>query len=145
MIRLLAFRQPRTLMDRAIMAWTRSPYSHVELEVGGLRYAARPGIGVVADAGHVDPDTWDAIAVPSILLDQLRLDAWCRCELGKRYDWAGLSIAAFGWGWESRNRWFCSEFAAAGLRAVGVLPDDGRRPASFTPGSLVAAVRRLQF
>ena len=63
---------------------------------------------------------------------------FARAQIGKQYDWLGVL-----WGWwfgrpagtASRDKWFCSELAAAALMAAGQ-PMGKTRPTYFTPRRL---------
>ena len=59
-------------------------------------------------------------------------------QVGKRYDWAGV-LWAWWWGRGAKNaardKWFCSELAAAALMAAGVNLQPSRA-AAWTPRRL---------
>jgi len=83
---------------------------------------------IVLKEGRWDvvPVEWHAGDVSSIFRDNAVLT----------YDYAGIVFSPFfNWRRQARKRWFCSEIVATALG----LPN----PESFSPGSLKAAVEKL--
>ena len=106
-------------MDRAIRAWMRGPYSHVELVVGDAPwgstcFAASNREGAVRLKTMVlDADTWDIVDLGSDGEAEAR--QWFLDRIGAKYDWIGILGFIFRPIRGSRSRYFCSEAVAAAL------------------------------
>lgn len=120
----------------AVRAWTRSPYSHVELVFSD----GMAGSSSFADGGvrfkqiDFDPAHWDFIELPGHLEAAARV--WFELHKGDKYDLLGnlhFVLAPVG---DDKDRWFCSEAVAASLR----IP----YPSRFDPGTLYSALHLIQ-
>lgn len=115
--------------------WTRSKYSHVELIFSTGRAASSSAMdgGVRTKLIDFTADKWDFVDLPAGLEQGAR--AWFDQHRGEKYDLLGnlhFVLAPVG---DDKQKWFCSEAAAA---AIGI-PD----PARFDPGTLYAALTFL--
>ena len=126
-----------TLFDKLIRWWTRSKYSHVELELGeGEWWSSSPRDGgvrtrkIIFNAYH-----WDTLELKDA--DAHALRAFFKQREGTRYDAAGLLLTQiFKTPYRSRERFFCSEICAA---ALGVPDGD-----LYSPGDMYKLLRWQQ-
>lgn len=118
--------------NRAVRAWERGPYSHVELTFNGDIAASSSFMdgGVRFKQITFDPDKWDFITLP----DYLERDArkWFIKHNGEPYDIMGNVHFIIGFVGDDRGKSFCSEAVAA---ALGI-PDPWR----FGPNALAKAL-----
>lgn len=132
-VRLALYKASGDVMDRAVRAWTRSPYSHCELVLEDGRFvSSSPRDGGVR-AKYIEPatDTWDFMAVPWV--EQGDVEAALKRESGAGYDWVGIvGSQLLPVGVHSRKRWFCSEFCGA---VMGL-----EKPERYSPGELAELV-----
>lgn len=143
-IRIYFYKGEATFFDRLIRWWTHSPYSHcavVITEDGGVDvlFEAMNDIGVrsrvVVPEIDLRPSQWDHLDIPASPASGVEVDDWCVSELGCGYDWSGLFWSqVLRIPREHPRKWFCSEFAAAALKRLGMLA--GKEPCTFSPGSL---------
>lgn len=138
------YKGPEGVFGKLIRWWTRSPYSHCaicfnDIGEGEGRYLiveAMNGVGIrqrkVAD---IDPTIWDRVDIPVSPASCARVFDWSQRELGCPYDWSGLIWSqVLHIPREHKDKWFCSEFAAAALQQLDMLM--GEKPCTFSPGSL---------
>lgn len=134
----VAFRKrAKSWYSYLIRFYTRGPYSHSELVFSdGLCFSSQEGEGSRFKAISLTADEWDLLPVPVSEADQLRIRAFCEREKGCEYDWRGISFSFLPVpiGWQSAEKWFCSEICAAGLQIAGYL--SGFTPASLSPNQL---------
>lgn len=126
-----------TLFDKLIRWWTRSPYSHVELELSeGEWWSSSPRDGGVRTKKIVfSPYHWDTLELSAADAPSLR--AFFKQREGTRYDAAGLLLTQiFKTPYRTRERFFCSEICAA---ALGVPDGD-----LYSPGDLYKLLRWQQ-
>jgi hypothetical protein len=123
------------LYNRAVRRWTRSAYSHVEIVFSD---------GVAASSSYMDggvrfkqigfsSDDWDFVDLPSWLEPGAR--AWFQLHEEDKYDLLGNLHFVLSPVGNDKDRWFCSEAAAAALG----FPDPGR----YDPGTLFSAFSRI--
>ncbi|MBY0241967.1 MAG: hypothetical protein K2X55_21910 [Burkholderiaceae bacterium] len=119
----------------AVRAWTRSPYSHVELLFGdGMAGSASfADGGVRLKAIKFDPAHWDFVDIPAHLEPAAR--AWFELHDGDKYDLAGNLHFVLAPVRDNNERWFCSEAAAAALSII--------EPWRYHPGTLFSALTRI--
>ena len=80
---------------------------------------------------------WELIEIPHKLVNYLKLTDFIKVELGCKYDWLGVLM---GWaGIQSKNRWYCSEFCTAALKAAGL---DLKIRTLCTPEQLYKALKQ---
>lgn len=116
-------------IGHAICAWTRSPYSHVELVIDGICYSSslRDG-GVRAKRINLYPHWWRVIPIEWASADFAK--GFFESHLGAPYGYADLiGQHVVRLPWHDPNGWICSEICAAALELS--------RPHQFSPGSLV--------
>jgi hypothetical protein len=99
--------------DRLIQWWTKGPYSHCEIIIGGYSYSssARDG-GVRRKRIAYNLDNWDFVEVN---LDQLACLQWFSVHDGEKYDYLGLIGFVVPWNAGRSDKWFCSEALAVVL------------------------------
>lgn len=136
-VRVHFYKAEGTRFDRLIRWWTRSPYSHVELELSeGEWWSSSPRDGGVRTKRVVlNPYHWDTVALSAADADALR--SFFKQHEGTRYDAAGLLLTQiFKTPWRTRTRFFCSEICAY---ALGVPDGD-----LYSPGDLYNLLRWQQ-
>ena len=136
MIRLALYKGKGNIEDRLIRWWTGSLYSHCELvlEDGTFVSSSPRDGGVRAKVIDQDPEVWDFVGLPWVTKDEV--EALLIAEAGTPYDWFGVLVnQVFGFAYQSKRTWFCSEFCAA---AMGF-----DRPFRYSPGDLAAFLPRL--
>lgn len=136
------YRGRRTALDRAIQAFTRSPFSHVELvlntpDADGLDFlrssSGRDG-GVRDRRIAMNPDHWEIVRIEP----WANADAWeiAGTQMGKPYDFRGIFLSQLlGASRHSRKGWFCSELCAHSL-GLG-------EPHRLSPGALYLRVEEM--
>lgn len=103
------------IYNRAVRAWERGPYSHVELVFSGDIAASSSFMdgGVRFKQIDFDPVKWDFIELPEALAPQAR--KWFIDHEGEPYDLLGNLHLVIGFIPEWRGKSFCSEAVAASL------------------------------
>lgn len=140
------FRDPG-IFAWAIRVWTWSDYNHCDLAVVSpgssgsvVVYTARTGHGVEQFPAATPCAV--ALEIPLDLPDGPNALGLARSELGCAYDWTGIWLAqVFPFRREHPDRWFCSEYVAALLRAGG-LRVPGRN-CDYSPADVLRLARRL--
>lgn len=128
----LALYRPHKWWDlggRLVALWTRSEFSHCELEVDGDCYSSsiRDG-GVRAKRIGLNLPHWHVIDLP--WADPLRVRLLYQETRTHRYGWLDLiGSQIFNARRQDSGRWFCSEWCAA---ALGI-----PSPELYSPGSLL--------
>ena len=123
-----------TWLDRLIARHDRGandgPFSHVELVFEHLPGQASLCFSASYRDGGVrfkrinleeTPGKWALVRLAIESGDALCLRAWCRRQLGGRYDIPGVLAFKLPWVRHRLNWWFCSEICTAALQRVGVL------------------------
>ena len=130
MVRLALYRPHKwwNIGGRLIAFWTKSEFSHCELEVDGECYSSsiRDG-GVRAKRIDLLARHWHVINLP--WADPLRIRLLYQETRKHRYGWLDLiGSQFFNARRQDSGRWFCSEWCAA---ALGI-----PSPELYSPGSL---------
>lgn len=130
MVRLALYRPHKwwDLGGRLVAFWTKSEFSHCELEVDGECYSSsiRDG-GVRAKRIDLLARHWHVINLP--WADPLRIRLLYQETRKHRYGWLDLiGSQIFNARRQDSGRWFCSEWCAA---ALGI-----PSPELYSPGSL---------
>lgn len=137
----LFYHGPEGLFGWLVRLFTLSRYSHVEIRVGYLSYAAIAGRGVELSVDRYFPiEQWDRIDVS--IEDAPALTRWLSDEVGSRYDWPGIifsQVLPFIRR-DAATRWYCSELVCAALKRAGVLPESQR--STVSPGRLHHLLRK---
>lgn len=124
-----------------VRGWTRSEYAHVTVTTPWFSADAAPVRGV----GYRDEPDCTCIALPITSVQRADLAAFIYEELYSPYDWMGDVAAGLPWAArESETAWFCSEFAAACLQSIGVLPWN-IQPWRLSPQALFDILTALTF
>jgi hypothetical protein len=123
-----------TWYDGAIRVWTRGPYSHCELHFGrGHCFGADPDNGTswrVRDLEN-NPD-WAIVPLPELDHVLAKVLDFAAAEAGCGYDWTGIFFSeVFPFGWQSKDKWFCSEWVVAAVQLGGLLT--ARKPWRLSP------------
>lgn len=124
-MRILAYRGVG-IISKAIQFQTRSPYSHVAIEIAEHRIYEAWHVGGVrqlryAIDGHDESTRIDIYRLdPALDCDVDKVEMFLLQQTGKRYDFK--SVARFLTRRKVRkdDRWFCSELVLAALQAGGV-------------------------
>jgi hypothetical protein len=134
----LAFRQDIGLDFRYIIARVTGRPVHVALLFGDRAYEAdTSGVRKMDTVDLLARGDWSFVRVPDYV-DARRCEEFLSRQLGKRYDWMGALVAWwFGKpaGNGHKDKWFCSELAAAALDAGGYILRC-QRYAFYTPREL---------
>ena len=124
MIKILCYRG-RSLISKAIQLQTRSPYSHIAVEVSPFRVYEAWHVGGVrrlssAMQGHTPGTEIDRYSVEGDYNeDQVR--EYLNSQLGKGYDfWAVARFVSRRRSPDNDNRLFCSEYALNAFAAGGL-------------------------
>lgn len=140
-LRLMFYRAKGTFLDRAIRWFTKSPYSHVEIDFGAenggsFSSSFRDG-GVRFKDIDFKEDRWDEIKV--YVDDPAAALRFARSVVGKKYGTWEVVRFLFPFMRERKNEWFCSEVC---LRAI---QEGGRfravNPSRVSPGDLAKILR----
>jgi hypothetical protein len=123
----------RGLFGVTIWHWTRSDYSHCELQFsdGMCASALWSEGGVRYKFMELDPAEWDFIDLPNAMEPAAKL--WFDQHVGKSYDFLGDLHFVIGTVAASRDKWFCSRAVAD---ALGI--EDGWR---YYPGILYSTLK----
>lgn len=112
----VAFYKGKGLIGNALVRWwTRSPYSHCELVVGGIWYSSSlMDGGVRGKVITYNPDHWDLVTLPDELAPQIL--AYYELTKGYRYSWLDLIRSQlFNSTADEAGASFCSDWCAAAL------------------------------
>ena len=135
----VAFRKKAKSWYSKIIQWyTFGPYCHVELVfANGICFSSSEDDGGTRfKTIDLQPEEWDLIEVPCEPSVEGEIYRFCQREQNSRYDWRGIafSFLPVPIGWQSADKWFCSEIVAAGLQLGGFL--SGYTPAALSPNQL---------
>lgn len=145
----IAFKHNATsFFGKLIKFYTFSPYCHCEIIFSdGQWFSSREyknGVGFITGPPNGERMTdYDFVMLPSISKeDEQRIRAWCEKEQfnddGTRcgYDVRGVlfSFLPIPIGWQSADKWFCSEICCAALQTIGWFA--GYSAASISPKKL---------
>jgi hypothetical protein len=145
----VAFRKNgKSLYARIIRIWpfggAAGRYSHSELVFSDGRTFSSDE----ADGGtrwknwKLSPDEWDLLPIPCSSAQEEEVAAFCANENGLKYDTRGIcfSFLPVPIGWQSEERWFCSEICVAALQRIGIL--SGYTAASVSPNRLYKILKK---
>lgn len=119
------------LMDRLIGLWTRGDFSHAELlfSDGKPRTQATCFSSSPRDGGcrfkdiDVTDGKWTLVPLSVCMMDELKVEEWCRTQVGKPYDWPGIfGFVCWPFVRQDPKRFFCSEVVVAALQQIGMFP-----------------------
>ena len=89
MVQVAFYKSKTRLFNRLIAWWTRGPYSHCELVVGGRAFSSSiMDGGIRAKRIDFNPAHWDIVDVP--WADADAAVAWFEANISKDYDVLGL-------------------------------------------------------
>lgn len=142
----LAFKKEATsTFGKIIKAYTFSKYCHAELVFSdGMWFSAREFKGgttfVKGPPENERFSMYDFIPLPIGPEAEARIRRWCAGEVGCDYDVRGVvfSFLPIPIGWQSAEKWFCSEICCAALQIEGWFR--GRSAASVSPRGLYRLV-----
>lgn len=119
--------RPTDIGGRLVCWWTRSPYSHCELVVGGKCYSSsvRDG-GVRETVIRLDSGHWDLVELPWVSAADVLLH-FARTK-GQPYGWLDVLLRQIFNKCGDAPGWFCSEWCAA---AIGL-----HNPQAYSPAAL---------
>jgi len=114
----IAFRKKcHTIYSRIICFWTFGKYSHSEIVFSdGRSFSADESDGGTRwKDGIMTDDEWDFIDIPCNKTQEKEIRKFCEGEDGLKYDMVGIgfSFLPIPIGWQSAEKWFCSEICAA--------------------------------
>lgn len=135
----VAFRKKALSWYSKIIQWyTFGPYCHVEIVFSnGLCFSSsEDDNGTRFKTIDLVPEDWDVVDVPCDPEEEADAYQFCLGEQNSRYDWRGImfSFLPIPIGWQSADKWFCSEIVAAALQEAGFLR--GYTPAALSPNQL---------
>lgn len=128
-----------TWVDKAIRWWTKSDFSHVELDCGpygSFSSSIRDG-GVRFKEIDYIPGHW--VPVDVYVPDTSSLIAFCRSVSGKKYGLWDVFRFVVPWWRNKKDEWFCSEVVLRALQEGGRFK--GYDPSRVSPGDLYELVR----
>ena len=99
---------------------------------GGSRFITGPKPGV----------EYDYLDITTTAEQNRRVLEFCQRENGYKYDIRGIafSFLPIPVGWQSADRWFCSEVCVAALQQIGYLV--GHTPSSVSPNALYKLLKK---
>lgn len=114
-----------SLISRAIRWQTRSPYSHIALEMAdGAIYEAWHvgGVRCMPDyrIGHTPGTRIDVFGLPITAMGEAHARTFLDEQVGKKYDFADVLRFLSRRSATENDKWFCSELALVALRKAGV-------------------------
>jgi len=123
----LAFKKEATsFFGKLIKGYTFSKYCHAELVFSdNMWFSAREfkdGTQFVKGPPTGERySMYDFIELPISAEEEARVRKWCEGEVGCDYDTRGVvfSFLPIPIGWQSAEKWFCSEVCCAALQTVG--------------------------
>jgi hypothetical protein len=150
-MRVLIKKESTGIFSRLISWKTHSPYVHAELLFSdGNRFAINanhpamfyaPKFEKVTPGLDWDADEWDCFDLYGG--NEEWVYDWCDLHVDAKYDWRGLVFCqVFPWGWESKDKWFCSEMTIAALQAGRFPAVKGMKPYQYSPAKFHAALLR---
>lgn len=132
----LIFTKPTTLGAAGTCVLTWSAWSHVAIVDGDHIIDSMKGEGVRRRTrASFDAAFPHQVVVEVPCADDAAGIAFALAQLGKGYDFSALwGFLLPGRDWDDADSWFCSELAAAALRAAGFTITG--QPSRITPGRL---------
>jgi len=140
----IAFRKKcHTIYAKIICFWTFGKYSHSELVFSdGTTFSSDEADGGTRWKDELEkPEEWDFIDIPCNKTQEKEIRRFCEGEDGLKYDMAGIgfSFLPIPIGWQSAEKWFCSEICAAALQQIGYLV--GYTPSRISPNKLYSLLK----
>lgn len=140
----IAFRKKcHTIYAKIICFWTFGKYSHSELVFSdGTTFSSDEADGGTRWKDELEkPEEWDFIDIPCNKTQEKEIRRFCEGEDGLKYDMAGIgfSFLPIPVGWQSAEKWFCSEICAAALQQIGYLV--GYTPSRISPNKLYSLLK----
>ena len=140
----IAFRKKcHTIYSRIICFLTFGKYSHSELVFSdGKSFSADESDGGTRwKDWQMSDDEWDFIDIPCNKTQEKEIRKFCEGEDGLKYDMIGIgfSFLPIPIGWQSAEKWFCSEICAAALQQIGYLV--GYTPSRISPNKLYSLLK----
>lgn len=135
-------KRAESIFSKGIQYWpfggASGPYCHTELVFSdGVSFSSNESDGGsrFTTIGYNERD-WDFLDVPLPKDEEQRVRAFCAKENGCGYDWLGLalSFSPVAFGYQSENKWFCSEVCTAALQVAGYC--SGFTPVRVSPNRL---------
>lgn len=128
---------PCGIFGAMIRVFKRRGISHSEIMFSdGVCGTADFKVGVTLRKLEIRHSDWVMIDIPASPEVEALVRQVFIAEAGCKYDWSGIiSAQIFGWAYQTKSRWFCSEICAAAL--VPAVPSLIRfRAASLDPAKL---------
>lgn len=139
-----------TFTDKIIAWWTsqyfihklngewRGGFSHVGIIVNGVMYETSPTLGNLSKVDHDrDHEQWEYIKIHIPNGNIFHLVEFLESQLGKPYDWLGITGFVLPFINDDDKKWFCSEYVITGLQMVDVPRVKHLRPSRSSPNKLV--------
>ena len=138
MLRVAFRKNGKGFYARLIRIWTWGKWSHTELVFSnGCSFSSDEKDGGTRwKDWHMSPDEWDFLNVPCTPAEEQEVAAWCAGEEGCKYDMVGIgfSFLPIPLGYQSADKWFCSEICVAALQRIGYMR--GYTPSRISPNSM---------
>lgn len=142
MLKLASRKKSTSIYSKIIKLWpfggAAGRYSHSELVFSdGMTFSSDEADNGTRWKEKIEnPADWDFIDIPCTEAEENRVRKFCDGELNCKYDKKGIlfSFLPIPVGWQSKDRWFCSEICVAALQQIGLLV--GVTPASVAPSRL---------
>ncbi len=117
----------RSIYDRLIRWYSRSPYSHAEFAWPLTKRNPREWLGAqprggvqVRPANYLGAVPYDVFALEVSQSQARRLERFLLDQVGKPYDWrAIINMGVFQHDVSTWSKWFCSELVFGALAKVG--------------------------
>jgi len=147
------FTYSNNLFSKLTRLFTVSQFSHIEIEVDGMCYSAKPFVGVYKQTAE-ELKTDKNIVIESFILKHKPTEAqkelilnFLNLQVGKKYDYkAVIACGLFKRDWENNlDKWFCSELVAKSLELAGLrLINKYYKPNRVIPEDLVLSLRLVK-
>jgi uncharacterized protein YycO len=116
MIRLVFFKS-KGFISKAIQWQTRSPYSHVAIQLDNVMYESYHVGGVRKDR---KPEAGCEIYELTCAVNEDAVRGFLESKLGMKYDFIMVARFLTRRSATENNKWFCSELVMAAIEAAGV-------------------------
>lgn len=133
------YRGKGKLFDRITKWFTNGEFSHCELVFSdGMSFSSSyRDKGVRYKRIIFSPERWEFLDFYTNEEEELR--KWCDTHVGAKYDmWGviGFTLSPFRDALQQRNKWYCSEICAAGMRLFGASYAMSAMPDRISPSGL---------
>ena len=143
----LAFKHDHGRDPAMVIARVTGAPIHVAVFFGDVCIeATRHGVRETTKAARLATGQWTMVPMDVSPANAEKALIWARAQVGKRYDWLGVLWAWWGGriaGSGHKDKWFCSELAAAILMRASVRLAI-IRTAAYTPRRLFDTVQRRE-